>query len=581
MATLSWIGKERVVNHHLEVPVRELKSAYSFGLPETSAADAHSENKIIHGDSLDALKALLPQYEGQVKCCYLDPPYNTGNEGWVYNDNVNDPRIQKWLGAVVGKEGEDFSRHDKWLCMMYPRLKLVQKLLADDGAVFISIDDNEQPALRLICDEIFGANCFIANVAWQRTYATRNDSRGVVQESESIVAYSKRSGWQPNKLARSSEMDKKYKNPDGDISPWRSSDALAPDSVAHQTMVYAIQNPFTGALLYPTAGRHYAIDQNKILESLKGWCEYELRDINDAGKRAEVCGIPVDAVRAGVKAIMVSGDLEEAKSSAENVLAKGPWPKFFFSKNGAGGIARKTYLTDVGGVPPTNLWMYEEVGHTDEASKEIKSIFHGAFPFETPKPTRLIERVLKIATNKDSLVLDCFAGSGTTAHAVLKANAADGGNRKFILVEMCDYAESVTAERVKRVIKGYGEGKNAVVGTGGDFTFYEIGEPIFVGEELNPAADVEAVKDYVWFAETQLRRPVETESALLGVNFGTAYYFWHDAEEPVILNRRLLHEIKTKAEAYVIYADLCALGEAELQKFRITFKKVSRDIVRI
>lgn len=526
MATLSWIGKERVVNHHLEVPVRELKSAYSFGLPETSAADAHSENKIIHGDSLDALKALLPQYEGQVKCCYLDPPYNTGNEGWVYNDNVNDPRIQKWLGAVVGKEGEDFSRHDKWLCMMYPRLKLVQKLLADDGAVFISIDDNEQANLKLACDEIFGSGNFVATFVWQKRYS-RENREAIGDSHEYVLCYAgslELFKQVRNLLPLGEKQQKLFKNPDDDPrGPWQSVSMLAQGYRPNQ--MYEIVAP-NGTIHTPPEGncwRHVRPEYERLLR--------------------------------------------------ENRIT--------FGSDGGGVPRKKAFLSEAKGLVPWTWLPHEDVGHTDEAKKEQKVIFDGHIPFDTPKPVRLIELLLSIATKKDSLVLDCFAGSGTTAHAVLKANAADGGNRKFILVEMCDYAESVTAERVKRVIKGYGEGKNAVVGTGGDFTFYEIGEPIFVGEELNPAADVEAVKDYVWFAETQLRRPVETESALLGVNFGTAYYFWHDAEEPVILNRRLLHEIKTKAEAYVIYADLCALGEAELQKFRITFKKVSRDIVRI
>ena len=162
MPTLEWIGKEKVVNHHLEVPYRVLERKYSFDENGQTEADNGSENKIIHGDNLEALKSLLPQYEGKVKCIYIDPPYNTGNEGWVYNDNVNDPHIKAWLNKTVGKEGEDLSRHDKWLCMMYPRLKLLQKLLADDGAIFISIDDNEQSNLRLICDEIFGSNNFAA-----------------------------------------------------------------------------------------------------------------------------------------------------------------------------------------------------------------------------------------------------------------------------------------------------------------------------------------------------------------------------------------------------------------------------------
>lgn len=190
MPTLEWIGKDKVVNHHQEVPYRVLERQYSYDETGQHAEDNGSENMIIHGDNLEALKALLPRYEGKVKCIYIDPPYNTGNEGWVYNDNVNDPKIKKWLGEVVGKEGEDLSRHDKWLCMMYPRLKLLQRLLAEDGVIFISIDDNELYNLKSICDEIFGLSCFVSNISWQRTYSTRNDSKGMYN-------------YQPSRLARS------------------------------------------------------------------------------------------------------------------------------------------------------------------------------------------------------------------------------------------------------------------------------------------------------------------------------------------------------------------------------------------
>lgn len=183
MPTLDWIGKNKVVNHHLDVPYCVLNREYSYDEFGQHKNDNGSKNMIIHGDNLLALKSLLPQYEGRIKCIYIDPPYNTGNEGWIYNDNVNDPRIKNWLGEVVGKEGEDLSRHDKWLCMMYPRLKLLQKLLSNDGVIFISIDDIEYANLKLICDEIFGATCFVSNISWQRTYSTRNDSKGMLQRN--------------------------------------------------------------------------------------------------------------------------------------------------------------------------------------------------------------------------------------------------------------------------------------------------------------------------------------------------------------------------------------------------------------
>ena len=371
MPTLEWIGKSKVINHHQDVPFRVLERKYSFDENGQHNEDNGSENMIIRGDNLEALKALLPRYEGRVKCIYIDPPYNTGNEGWVYNDNVNDPKIKKWLGEVVGKEGEDLTRHDKWLCMMYPRLKLLQKLLADDGVIFISIDDTEYANLKLICDEIFGSNCFVSNISWQRTYSTRNDSKGIVNEVEHLVVYSKLPDWNPNKLPRTAEMDAKYKNPDNDRTLWRTDNAFAPRAATHQGMVYAIQHPFTGKMPYPANGRCWTFGQDQMLEIMRGWCEYELCDLNDAHERAVVCGVPESNVRQGVQAIVLSESLEISAQKAQAVYDRGQWPRFFFTKGGKGGIARKIYLENVGGKLPTNFWAFTETGHTDEAKKEM------------------------------------------------------------------------------------------------------------------------------------------------------------------------------------------------------------------
>lgn len=583
MPTLNWIGKDKVLNHHLEVPFHVLERQYSFDEAGKHEEDNGSENMIIHGDNLLALKSLLPKYEGKIKCIYIDPPYNTGNENWVYNDNVNDPHIQRWLHQVVGKEGEDLSRHDKWLCMMYPRLKLLQRLLADDGVIFISIDDNEQANLKLICDEIFGVNCFVADTSWQRTYSTRNDSKGIVSEVEHVLIYSKQTNWNPNKLPRTAEMNSKYKNPDNDIAVWRTDNAYAPGAVSHQGMVYAIQHPFNGKMLYPSNGSCWRYQQETMLAIMNGWCEYELKEIDDINERALICGVAEGDVRKNVKAIVLKKSLSESKEHAEKVLKKGPWPKFFFTKNGKGGIARKTYLKNVGGKLPTNLWKHDDVGHTDEAKKEMLNIFGGKTTFDTPKPTRLLQFILTIATNKDSIILDSFAGSGTTAHAVLNMNKADGGNRKFICIEMMDYADTITAERVKRVINGYGEGKKAVDGTGGNFSYYELGEPLLVDDKLNNAVSTEKIREYIYYMETKQALPeaAAEEPMLLGVHHGAAYYFNYEKDASTTLNAAFLKSIKTQAEAYVIYADTCVLSENKLQQFHITFKKIPRDIARL
>ena len=582
MPTLNWMGKEKVVNHHRDVPYRVLERVPEKGVLDSRGSDCG--NMVIHGDNLEALKALLPEYEGKVDCIYIDPPYNTGNEGWVYNDNVNDPRIKKWLDQAVGKEGEDFCRHDKWLCMMYPRLQLLRKLLSPTGAIFISIDDTELANLRLVCDEIFSPSRFVADISWQRNYSTRNDSKGIPAEVEHMLVYSKASDWQPRKLPRTTEMDSKYKNPDNDVMPWTSSDAFAPGAATHQGMVYAIQHPFTGELLYPYNGACWRYQQDQMLDYMNGWCPYVLKDLDDALRRAEVCGVEASEVREGVKGIVLAQPVEESKAMASAIQETGPWPRFYFTRNGRGGIRRKTYIDSVGGRLPTNYWPYTEVGHTDEAKKEIKTIFGGRMPFDTPKPTRLIERVLQIAAGDDALVLDSFAGSGTTAHAVLRLNAEDGGSRRFILAELDDYADAVTAERVRRVIVGYGEGSNAVEGIDSGFSYYELGPTFFRGDgTLSPGVTRADLARYVWATET--RAPYEDltdeHPYLLGEHAQAVYYLAWEPGEETALTYDLLRGLPRKGTPTVIYADRCAIAPERLDEMGVIFKRVPDQIARI
>ena len=529
MPTLEWIGKSKVINHHQDVPFRVLERKYSFDENGQHDEDNGSENMIIRGDNLEALKALLPRYEGRVKCIYIDPPYNTGNEGWVYNDNVDDPKIKKWLGEVVGKEGEDLTRHDKWLCMMYPRLKLLQKLLADDGAIFISIDDTEVSNLRLLMDEVFGANNFVTTVIWHKNYAPKSSAKFFSEDHDYITVYAKnKMAWIPNLLPRTKEQDKIYKNPDNDPRGlWRPDNLSARNP--YSLGLYSITCPGGRVIPGPPAGRYWVVSEEKF-------------------KQMDADG------------------------------------RIYWGKDGNNIPAPKRYLSEVkqGRVPQT-IWEYEEVGHTQDAKKDLKAIFDGEMPFDTPKPYRLIERILQIASDSDSIILDSFAGSGTTAHAVLNMNKADGGHRKFILVEMMDYADSITAERVKRVIRGYGEGKNAVEGTGGNFSFYDLGEPLLHGDVLNENVGVEKIREYVYFTDTKASLPEShpDEPYFMGVHIGSAYYFYYEKQAVTTLNREFLHTVKTKADSYVIYADLCTLSETELEKYHITFKKIPRDITKL
>ena len=583
MPTLNWMGKEKVVNHHRDVPYRVLER-----VPEKGVLDSHGSdcgNMVIHGDNLEALKSLLPEYEGKVDCIYIDPPYNTGNEGWVYNDNVNDLRIKKWLGNVVGKEGEDFSRHDKWLCMMYPRLQLLRKLLAPTGVIFISIDDNELYNLKLICDEIFSPSCFVANISWQRTYSMRNDVKGIASEVEHILVYGAKPQWQPNKLPRTEEMNARFSNADNDPrGDWRSIVASAPDSVAHQGMVYAIQNPVTGEMCYPPRGRHWSLGQDQMLAAMNEWCPYRLEAIDDEASRAQICGISPDEVRGGVSAIVLDVPLSEAKECALNIYDNGVLPEFFFSSRGKGVLYRKAYVDAVAGRPVTNFWTHEETGHTGEASRLLRRIFNGRVVFDTPKPPRLIERILHIATDANSLILDSFAGSGTTAEAVLRKNAEDGGKRKYILVEMDYYADTVTAERVRRVIAGYGEGSNAVEGVDSGFSYYELGAALFCSDGvISPGATYSDLARYVWATET--RAPYEDLTAehpyLLGEHAQAVYYLaWKPGEETT-LTYDLLRELPRRGAPTVIYADRCAIAPERLDEMNVVFKRVPDQIARI
>ena len=545
---LEWMGKQKVLNHHNEVPFHVLERKWGFGgvidaaLPadETGGRAVSMKppsadgNMIIHGDNLVALKSLLPQYEGRVKCIYIDPPYNTGNEGWVYNDNVNDPQIKKWLNKVVGKEGEDFSRHDKWLCMMYPRLRLLHKLLSDDGTIFISIDDNEFAHLRLICDEIFGSQNFITTFIWEKR-VNRENRKVVSSRHDYLLCYAKHviSERRPLKqLPMTGEALDRYQNPDNDPrGPWKSDPVTAQAGHATQSQFYTLKLP-NGIEHKPPAGRCWLYTEPVMMAAI-----------------------------------------------ADGRIWLGP--------EGKNTPRKKTFLYEKErGLTPETLWFASDVSTNEKAKNELKLIFPEDIPFATPKPHELIEQILRIATDKDSIVLDSFAGSGTTAHAVLKMNAEDGGNRRFILVEMMDYAETVTAERVKRVIDGYGEGDKAVPGTGGGFGYYELGESLMIGEVLNESLPVENIRDYVWHTETRGRGDISLSESkddpyFLGIADNVAYYFCYERSKKTTLNRQLLKKLKTKAERYVIYADVCLMDAAELKKMNIVFKKIPRDITRL
>jgi adenine-specific DNA-methyltransferase len=557
MPTLNWIGKEAVVNHHLQVPFHLLKD-----VPELACGEPGNGNLIVQGDNLVALKALLPYYAGQVKCIYIDPPYNTGNEGWVYNDNVNSPLMKEWLGKTVGKEGETLDRHDRWLCMMYPRLALLKNFLNKDGSIWISMDDSEIALLRVLMDEIFGPERFVACNVWQKRYSRENrEAIGDVHEYLLVYAMDpERFKATRNKLALGEKQLSVYKNPNKDSrGQWRAVSLSAQGFRPNQ--MYEIVSPITGKQHRPPEGSCW-----KVIEP-----EYQ-RLLTDN--------------------------------------------RIYFGKDGNAVPSRIQFLKDIDGMVPWTWWPHEEVGHTDEARKEIQGLFDTQTAFDTPKPTRLLERILSIATNPGDLVLDSFAGSGTTGHAVLKLNAQQTAKeqsepkeveqfdlalnpekpvvaaspRRFILVEMEEtIARDVTAERVRRAAEGYVRIKGAdKVALGGDFRFCELGEPLFDEDgKIRETVSFADLARHVWFTETGEPLPQEnpTDSPLLGDNRGTAIYLLYNgilgdksASGGNVLTRAVLAQLPPFDGPKVIYCAGCLLGHDRLQAERIIIRQTPYEV---
>lgn len=584
MPTLNWIGKEKVVSHHQDVPYRVLEHKYGFTDDKGEQTEpTNSGNKIIHGDNLEALKSLLPEYEGKIDCIYIDPPYNTGKEKWKYSDNVNNPKIAKWLDETVGMEGEDLTRHDKWLCMMYPRVKLLHKLLKDDGVFFCSIDDYEHGNLKPLLDEIFGPLNFLNNVIWQRAYAPINTKKRFSANHDFIISYAKNKNAVNLLLPRTEDANDKYSNPDNDPRGIWQSDNFSVGPVVEEKL-YEIITP-AGRKVLPPNGRCWLLTKERYQEFL---------DDN----------------------------------------------RIWFGQSGNGVPRIKRFISEVqDGMTPMTVWTYDEVGHTQDAKREIKEIFpNSKLPFETPKPTKLMEKVLSLKNNPNAIILDSFAGTASTAHAVLKLNAKDGGNRKFILVEMEDYADSITAARMKKVIKGYDftgnktyvlksysinlttlrkadeiieefnkakeeerysevkvESSNGnivilgtekitdkVIGLGGAFDFYELGFPLFdENQNLNEQVGLTKIREYIWFSETRTSfSEPNKEPYFLGKKDESAYYFIYEKDRLTTLDFDALELIKTKGEQYVIYADNCLLPKDFMARKNIIFKKIPRDITR-
>lgn len=399
MPEIVFKGKEYVYNHHLTVPYRPLvpRADKGIGAPDLNG------NLVIHGDNLHALKSLLPRHAGQVDLIFIDPPYNTGNEGWCYSDGVNSPIMKEWL-STNPVDGEDMLRHDKWLCMMWPRLVLLRELLSERGSIWITLDDNEVHRARMVLDEIFGSENFIATCIWHKMDSPKNTAEHFSVDHDYVLIYSRSAAeWSLNLLPRTEAMLARYQNPDNDPrGPWLLSDLDARN--AYSKGLYPITTPKGRVIDGPPKGKYWRISKEKF-------------DEMDADNR------------------------------------------IWWGVDGNADPNIKRFLSEVkDGVVPQTIWPWQVVGSTRNAKTELLNILSSGLEHEifvTPKPTNLVERVLAIGATSDAVVLDSFAGSGTTAHAVLKANAKDGGARRFILVEGEDYADTLTAERVRRAIEGY------------------------------------------------------------------------------------------------------------------------------
>lgn len=391
------------------------------------------DNLLIRGESGDVLEALtrVPEwankYVGQVKCIYIDPPFNTAQTFANYEDNLE---------------------HSIWLTMMRDRLVNLRKLLSTDGSIWVHLDDVENHRMRSLMDEVFGAGNFVAEVRWQKSDTLRNDSGTFSEDFDTILIFVKSRPWEPNRLPRPESMNSHYGIPDGDDRRWFNPGPTAPGAKTHQGMVYAIQNPITGVLHYPLNGRCWALGQNEILRDVGQYAEYELRDIDDASARASICGVEVEEVREGVRGIVLKNGLQSSRERAMKRVQAGKWPTFHFSSNGKGYPAKKAYIP-LGGIAPRTWWPHTDVGSNRTSKAEIRALFPELTPFTTPKPERLMERIVHIATNPGDIVLDVFAGSGTTAAVAQKMG------RRWVACELvADTVSRFTRPRLERVVRG-------------------------------------------------------------------------------------------------------------------------------
>lgn len=520
MPTLQFKGKTFVQNHHLAVKYHQLVPMKELSL--TDKISLH-DNLIIQGDNLKALKALLPTYSGRIKCIYIDPPYNTGTDNgkWVYNDNVNSPMMKEWLGKVVDKE--DLTRHDKWLCMMMPRLKLLKELLHEEGVIFISIDDNEESHIRILMDEIFSSSNFLGKLPRRTKSGGGSAASDFAVEHDYVLVYAKNKPQLPKLfIPHDPEYALRYKEEDEDGKYFW--DTMERSSTA--TKPYKIKAP-----------------DGKLLTG--NWF------------RAE------DTFKADLE----KGEVRFLKKK------DGSWSVQFKQRMGNGKKIRSLIENEF----KSNQAEYEEFGITRK--------------FDYPKPVSLLKELIKASTNEDDIILDSFAGSGTTAHAVLDLNKIEGSNRKFILVEMEDYANEITAERVRRVIKGAPKSKNFKIGTGGTFSYFELGptiemESILQGKNLPSYEEFARYIFYTATGEEFNEKKINEKTGFIGETKNYELYMFYKPDvEWLKRNALTLDGVKAmpkfKVKQRLVFAPAKYVDDYTCMENRIDFCQLPYEIYKI
>ena len=542
MPVLNWIGKNKVINHDKDLPFKVLKSNKKL------SGGSGSENVLIEGDNLEALKALMPFYFNKIDFVYIDPPYNTGNEKWVYNDKVNSPQIKSWINKVVGKEGEDLCRHDKWLCMMYPRLKLIKELMSDQGVIFVSIDDNELHNLTEIMDDIFQGN-HIATLI-HKNNSSKNQANLVSVSTEYVLLYKKT---QDGLKGKKWKVEKK-----GVRDIVRLFDKLKDKGLSLEEIDSQVKEMYSRPK-YAHLSRWNKVDERGVFKDADlsrqgGPKNYTI--INPETRKK--CKIP---------------DRGWGKSHEELLRLQKEDLIWYGDEKTPPGM--KDYLSsDKVSVPDSFLYYDNSVD-----TRMIKKIF-GKLAFENPKPLEMIKQFIKMATEDNSIILDSFAGSGTTGHAVLEVNKETAGNRKFILIELeNNIAKTITTKRLKAAINGI-EGSNYPEGTGQGFNYLELnGELYDHSGFINSDAKYEDLAAYIYFTETKSYLDLSLiKNPYIGSKSNTSYFLFFEAKGKNILNEQALKKTNKYKGNRVIYADKCLLDEDTLEKQGVIFKQIPYEL---